>query len=176
VKAVEHCLGEAEEALRLEVDRAECVAQARLRNHQRSSPQEASSGELALVERWLTAEIGAAQDRLAKRAAEIFARFEREVGRLQERARRAAAARASREVDRRWESSIEPLLQKVETRLTAAVSGLTEATSPANLVHDDSQRATAPTPDRSSELSPSQARDDMTRPVADRDGTSVPMT
>jgi hypothetical protein len=39
-------------------------------------------------------------------------------------------------VDRRWESSIEPLLRKVETRLTAAVCGLSQATSPANLVHD----------------------------------------
>ena len=176
VKAVERRLGEAEEAMRLEVDRAERVAQARLRNQQRSSPGGASSGELALLERWLRFEIDAAQDRLAKRAAEIFARFEREVGRLHERARRAAAAGASREVDRRWESSIEPLLRKVETRLTAAVCGLSPATSPANLVHDDSQRAPAPIPDRSSALSPSQTPDDVTRPVADPEGTSVPMS
>jgi vacuolar-type H+-ATPase subunit E/Vma4 len=138
VKAVEHRLGEAEEAMRLEVKEAERVAQARFGNGHRFSPGGESGGELALAQQWLTVEIEAAEERLAKRAAEIFARFEREVGRLQERARRAAAAAASRELDRRWESSIEPLLRKVETRLTATVSGSSGATSSANLFQDDS--------------------------------------
>jgi hypothetical protein len=127
VNAVERRLGEAEKTMRLEVERAERMAQARSNGHP-LSPGGESNREPALARRWLGAEIEAAEDRLAKRAAEIFARFEREMGRLQERARRAAAAAASREVDRRWDSSIEPLVRKAETRLTAAVSGSSEPT------------------------------------------------
>ena len=67
-------------------------------------------------------ELGA-DHRRARRAAEIFARFEREVGRLQERTRRIVAAAASKEVDRRLERSVEPVLREIEERLTATIRG-----------------------------------------------------
>jgi|GEM_PF-4291919 len=172
VKAVEQRLDEAEETMRLEVERAERVAQARSNGHP-LSPGGESNGERALARRWLGAEIEAAEDRLAKRAAEIFARFEREVGRLQERVRRAAAAAASREVDRRWDSSIEPLVRQAETRLTAAVSGSSEATQ--DSFQDGPQRASA-IPDRSSGVPPSQGPGDGTGKSRDPHRTAAHMT
>jgi hypothetical protein len=67
--------------------------------------------------------IRAAERRLARQATEIFARLEREAGRLQERARRTAAAGAAREVDRRVERSMESALRDIEDKLIASVRG-----------------------------------------------------
>ena len=53
----------------------------------------------------------------------IFARLEREAGRLQEKARRAAAAGAAKEVDRRVERSVESALRDIEGKLIANVRG-----------------------------------------------------
>jgi hypothetical protein len=71
--------------------------------------------------------IPGAEDRHAKRAVESFARFERQVGRLQERARRVVATAAAEEVDRRLEWSITPMLREIEARLTDTVRGSADA-------------------------------------------------
>jgi hypothetical protein len=71
--------------------------------------------------------IPGAEDRHAKRAVESFAHFERQVGRLQERARRVVATAAAEEVDRSLEWSITPMLREIEARLTDTVRGSADA-------------------------------------------------
>jgi hypothetical protein len=128
VKNVEHRLVEAEETMRVEIEEAQRLARARFEEAQEPLPEGNGERELGLAQRRLTIEIHAAQDRFIRRAAATFARFERAVGRLQERARRVAAAAASQEVDRHLERSIAPALREIEARLTEAIRGSTDAT------------------------------------------------
>ena len=90
-----------------------------------------------------TIEARTAEDRLVKRAVASFAQFEREVGRLQERARRVVAAAATEEVDRRLERSIAPLLREIEARLTDALRGSTAPVRAADVLEEDSRPAAA---------------------------------
>ena len=90
-----------------------------------------------------TIEARTAEDRLVKRAVGSFAQFEREVGRLQERARRVVAAAATEEVDRRLERSIAPLLREIEARLTDALRGSTAPVRAADVLEEDSRPAAA---------------------------------
>ena len=90
-----------------------------------------------------TIEARTGEDRLVKRAVASFAQFEREVGRLQERARRVVAAAATEEVDRRLERSIAPLLRDIEARLTDALRGSTAPVRAADVLEEDSRPAAA---------------------------------
>jgi len=123
VRAAEDRLAEAEEWLCSEAEDAEFAARERIEEAQRRLSGRERERELGLVQQGRNKRIETAEHRLAKRAAEIFARFEREVGRLQERARRVVAAAASKEVGRRVERSVEPALREIEDRLTATVRG-----------------------------------------------------
>jgi len=129
VRAVEDRLIEAEGRLHSEVNQAQRAARERFEETQRELPEGERQRELALAQQGLDATIRAAEQRLAKRAAEIFARFEREVGRLQERARRAVATRASKELDRHLDKAVEPALRRIEERLTATVRASADASS-----------------------------------------------
>jgi hypothetical protein len=123
IRAAEERLDRAGERLRSEAEEAHRRARARIEEAERGSSRNERQRELALAQRERDKSVQVAEQRLAKQAAEIFARLEREVGRLQERARRIVAAAASKEVERRVQSSVESALRDIEERLTATMRG-----------------------------------------------------
>lgn len=122
VQAAEHRLAAAGERLRLEADEAHRRARARITEAERGLSRKERQGEIMRARRERDSRIQAAEQQLASQAAEVFARLEREAGRLQERARRVAAAAAAKEVDRRVARSVAPALRSIEGKLTATLS------------------------------------------------------
>jgi predicted transcriptional regulator len=110
-------------ASRSEAEEAHRRARARIEEAERGSSRNEGQRELALAQRERDKSVQVAEQRLAKQAAEIFACLEREVGRLQERARRIVAAAASKELERRVQGSVESALREIEERLTATMRG-----------------------------------------------------
>jgi hypothetical protein len=123
IRAAEERLARAWERLRSEAEGAHRRARARIEEAERGLSRNESQRELALARRERDKRIQVAEQRLARQAAEILARLEREVGRLQERARRIVAAAASKELERRVQSSVESALRDIEERLTATMRG-----------------------------------------------------
>jgi hypothetical protein len=122
-RAAEDRLAEAGERLRSEAEQAERRAWERIEEAERGLPGDERQRQAALARAERDRRIRAADRRLARQAMEIFARLEREAGRLQERARRAAAAGAAKEMDRRLERSVESALRDIEGKLIASVRG-----------------------------------------------------
>jgi hypothetical protein len=119
-RVAEDQLAEAGETLRSEAEEADRVLE-RIEEAEHGSSGDERQRERGLARQERDRRIRAAERRLARQAAEIFARLEREAGRLQERARRAAAAGAATEVDRRVERSVESALRSIEGKLIASV-------------------------------------------------------
>ena len=121
-RAAEDGLAEAGERLRYEAEEADRTAWERIEEvTQRGLYGDERQLELALARRDRDRGVRAAERRLARQAAEIFARLERDAGRLQERARSAAAAGAAKVVDRRVERCVESALREIEDKLIAGV-------------------------------------------------------
>jgi hypothetical protein len=119
--------------MRREADGPEHTARGREVRQERSLERGGQSDPEPAQQR-VTIESRAPEDRRARRAVENFARFEREVGRLQERARRVVAALAAEEVDRGLEDSIAPMLRQLEARLTEIVRGASDPRPSARVV------------------------------------------
>jgi hypothetical protein len=123
IQAAEKRLARAGERLRSEAEEAHRRGLARIEEARRELPRDERQRELALAQQERDRRIQAAERQLAKQAVEVFARLEREVGRLQERARRMVVAAARKEMDRRMHRSAESALRDIEEKLTAAVRG-----------------------------------------------------
>jgi hypothetical protein len=119
-RVAEDQLAEAGETLRSEAGEADRALE-RIEKAEHGLSGDERQRERGLARQERDRRIRAAERRLARQAAEIFARLEREAGRLQERARRAAAAGAAKEVDRRVERSVESALRSIEGKLIASV-------------------------------------------------------
>lgn len=122
-RAAEDRLAEAGERLRSDAEQADRKAWERIEESERGLSGDERQRHAALARAERDRRIRAAERRLARQAAVIFARLEREAGRLQEKARRAAAAGAAKEVDRRVERSVESALRDIEGKLIANVRG-----------------------------------------------------
>jgi hypothetical protein len=122
-RAAEDRLAEAGERLRSDAEQADRKAWERIEESERGLSGDERQRHAALARAERDRKIRAAERRLARQAAVIFARLEREAGRLQEKARRAAAAGAAKEVDRRVERSVESALRDIEGKLIANVRG-----------------------------------------------------
>ena len=122
-RAAEDLLAEAGERLRSDAEQADRKAWERIEESERGLSGDERQRHAALARAERDRRIRAAERRLARQAAVIFARLEREAGRLQEKARRAAAASAAKEVDRRVERSVESALRDIERKLIANVRG-----------------------------------------------------
>jgi hypothetical protein len=123
IQAAEKRLAGAGERLRSEAEEAHRGERARIEEARRELRRDGRQRELALAQQERDRRIQAAERQLAKQAVEVFARLEREVGRLQERARRMVVAAARKEMDRRMHRSAESALRDIEEKLTAAVRG-----------------------------------------------------
>jgi hypothetical protein len=121
VEAAQDRLAKARKRLRLETEAAHRRERERIEETERGLPGSERQRELTLARRERDSTIRAADQRLAKQAAEIFAHLEREAGRLQERARRVAVGAARKEVDRRVGRSLAAALCDIEDRLIATV-------------------------------------------------------
>lgn len=113
-------LAEARERLRSEAEEASRSARERIAEGERGVSGDERQREMSLARQERDRGIRAAERQLARQAAEIFARLERETGRLYERARRAAAAGAAKEVGRRVERYVDSALREIEGKLIAS--------------------------------------------------------
>jgi hypothetical protein len=122
-RAAEDRLAEAGERLRSEAEQADRTAWERTEEAERKLSGDERQRQAALARAERDRRIRTAERRLARQAMEIFALLEREAGRLQERARRAAAVGAAKEVDRRVERSVKSALRDIEGKVIVNVRG-----------------------------------------------------
>jgi hypothetical protein len=113
-------LAEAQQRLRSEAEEADRRARERIAEGERGLSGDERPREMSVARQERDRGIRAAERQLARQAAEIFVRLEREAGRLHERARRAAAAGAANEVGRRVERYVDSALREIEGTLIAS--------------------------------------------------------